>query len=158
MDKAMVTRMVSLLLSEDPGQILVLDSETGTAPLHQACYVGHTSCVKLMVNKVCVRYLVIIVITFTPHLPSFPPHTHTYRHSSSPSPPPFPLSLSLQVCAGGLVPAGATGSLPPGALSSPHILKHPPTLRKIAQVVDVVAKDGSSPLIIAAMGGHIEVC
>ena len=24
----------------------------GTAPLHQACYVGHTSCVKLMVNKV----------------------------------------------------------------------------------------------------------
>ena len=63
----------------------------------------------------------------------------------------------LQVCAGGLVPAGATGSLPPGALSSPHILKHPPTLRKLSQVVDVVAKDGSSPLIIAAMGGHIEV-
>lgn len=48
----MVTRMVSLLLSEDPGQILVLDSETGIAPIHQACYVGHTSCVKLMVNKV----------------------------------------------------------------------------------------------------------
>ena len=54
LDKAMTTRMVSLLLAEDLGQILVLDPETGTAPLHQACYVGHTSCVKLMINKVCV--------------------------------------------------------------------------------------------------------
>ena len=52
LDKAMVTKMVSLLLSEDPTQILVLDPETGTALLHQACHVGHTSCVKLMVNKV----------------------------------------------------------------------------------------------------------
>ena len=76
----MITRMVALLLSEDPGQILVLDSETGIAPLHQACYVGHTSCVKLMVNKVCVRYLVIIVTTFSPYLPSFPSLSTSLGH------------------------------------------------------------------------------
>ena len=90
------------------------------------------------------------VIMFFHHLQH---HVHSLH-----LPPPLPLpSPLLQVCPGNLVTAGATGSLPPGALSSAHILKHPPTLRKIAQVVDVVAKDGSSPLILAAMGGHIEV-
>ena len=83
---------------------------------------------------------------------------HKHLPFTSPPPSPHPLSPPIKVCAGGLVPAGATGALPPGSLSSAHTSKHPhPKLRKLSQVVDVAAKDGSSPLIIAAMGGHIEV-
>ena len=65
LDKAMVTRMVSLLLAEDPTQILVLDPETGEHPI-----------LSYLINTVPSRPTVSISVSIIP-----PPHTHTlYYH------------------------------------------------------------------------------